>query len=170
MKRTLFLFAAPLFALSMIILPSTYAQQKEDHGAIGLSCAIQHDQLDIMIPVALVRSLSLVPSFGVASLTDVGTDLHVGVAVRHYLSDATAAPFIGARATYLMFSPKSGVTTKDWLFGGLAGGEYFFDPHFSVGIEAQLNYAVSDKQSSRFGNPGKGNLNTATALFATIYF
>lgn len=50
------------------------------------------------------------------------------------------------------------------------GAEYFFDDQLSLGIEAQLNFSKSADNSGRFGNPGGLNANTATMLFATIYF
>lgn len=50
------------------------------------------------------------------------------------------------------------------------GGEYFLGDKFSVGVEAQLNATHSSKTSSRFGNPGGWNINTASAVLATVYF
>jgi hypothetical protein len=46
----------------------------------------------------------------------------------------------------------------------------FFDPHFSIGVEAQMNVRSSDNDSSRFGNPGGTNFNTGSAVTANIYF
>ena len=42
--------------------------------------------------------------------------------------------------------------------------------YFSIGVEGQVNAAISDDASSRFGNPGGTNINTATAVLAAFYF
>jgi hypothetical protein len=59
---------------------------------------------------------------------------------------------------------------QDFLAGPFFGGEYFLSKRFSVGVEAQIVLAFSDKRSARFGNPGKTNVNTATVAGATVYF
>jgi hypothetical protein len=59
---------------------------------------------------------------------------------------------------------------SDLILGPSFGGEYYFNKNFSVGIELQLNVVLSGEKSMRFSNPDGMNINTATALFATIYF
>ena len=158
-----------LFLFATITVP-VRAQDSAQRGTVGLSCSLQRDQFDIMVPVAVSPGISFAPSIGIASVQDAGTDLHVGITAKGYITKDQAAPFIGVRTALLSFSPKGGTPTSDWLFGGIVGGEYFFNAHLSVGIEAQLNFTVSDDTSTRFGNPGKSNFNTGTAMFASIYF
>ncbi|MBI5471531.1 MAG: hypothetical protein HY961_04210, partial [Ignavibacteriae bacterium] len=64
----------------------------------------------------------------------------------------------------------NGDAVVDKLLGGFVGMEYFFHRRFSVGGELQVNVIWSDQSSNRFGNPGKVNINTGSALFATFYF
>jgi len=58
----------------------------------------------------------------------------------------------------------------DKFAGNGVGAEYFFDKHFSIGVEAQGNVTVSDMNSFRFGNPDGTNFNTATMVTANVYF
>lgn len=69
-----------------------------------------------------------------------------------------------------MAIPDDGDPITDYIVGLLGGGEYFFSANFSVGIEGQLNISISDENSSRFSNPKGTNVNTASVIFATIYF
>ncbi|MEA1987436.1 MAG: hypothetical protein U9N76_08115 [Candidatus Marinimicrobia bacterium] len=46
----------------------------------------------------------------------------------------------------------------------------FFDKNISIGIEAQGNATFSDKESTRFGNPGGISFNTGTVIIGSIYF
>lgn len=70
----------------------------------------------------------------------------------------------------LLSLPSVGDGTTDFLVGWDFGEEYLFDQHFSLGADAQLNMTKSDDMSARFANPGKWTVNTATAVFATVYF
>ncbi|NIT55304.1 MAG: hypothetical protein GWN00_03390 [Aliifodinibius sp.] len=81
------------------------------------------------------------------------------------------ASYVGGRAGAFFNLPSGNAEeTTDWLLGLALGGEYFLNPRFSIGVEAQANFAISDDSSGRFGNPGGLSLNTATAIFASIYF
>jgi len=40
----------------------------------------------------------------------------------------------------------------------------------SQGVEAQINMAISDEMSSRFGSPDGTNINTVSMATATFYF
>jgi hypothetical protein len=137
---------------------------------IGLSASLQDNQIDFLVPIWLGSRVTIAPSFGVTWIQDAGTDLHFGVIPKFYFSNNKVSPFISFRAALLRATPSVGDGVTDWLLGLSFGGEYFVDENFSIGIETQFNYTISDKRSTRFGNPGKNNLNTATAIFASIYF
>ncbi len=47
---------------------------------------------------------------------------------------------------------------------------YFLAESFSLGVEAQLNVSLSGDGSTRFGNPGGTNINSAMGVFAAVYF
>jgi hypothetical protein len=101
----------------------------------------------------------------------VGTDLTLGLVAKAYLSEVKeAVPYVAFRGGAIIGIPKDGDAITDIIAGAGFGGDYFFTPKFSVGIEIQGNLSVSDEGSFRFGNPGNVNFNTATALTASIYF
>jgi len=146
------------------------AQDKPRAGLVGLSASFQSAQADILLPIWLSDRFSLAPAVGLTWAEDNGSDIRVGIAPRFFLTSTKVAPYIGGRVGVLIASPSNGDATTDWI-GGLAfGGEYFIDDHFSVGVESQLNVTFSDTKSTRFGNPGKTNVNTGAAVFATVYF
>jgi hypothetical protein len=160
-----------LLALSLAV-QSAFSQDSTSSRTLGISASFQGSQVDLLLPIWVGKNTVLAPSVGVTYAEAVATDLHIGLAPRLYLSQKSkVCPFIGLRIGMLCAIPAStGNGIIDWLVGLAAGGEYFFDDHLSFGAEAQLNFAFSDRSSLRFGNPGRTNINTAAALFATVYF
>jgi hypothetical protein len=59
---------------------------------------------------------------------------------------------------------KNGKSTTDFLGEIVLGADYFFNSHFSVGVQSQFNTTDSDIISLHFGNTGNINFNTATIL------
>jgi hypothetical protein len=166
MKKTNFIFIA---ILCIIYAMSTNAQ--ENNRTWGISASIQETQLDILFPIWTGANNIIAPSIGAIHIGDSGTDLRLGLLDRIFFNATESIkPFLGLRAGVLFSIPDEQDTVTDYVIGILGGGEYFFSNNFSVGVEAQLNMSISDENSSRFGNPGGTNINTATAIFATIYF
>ncbi|MFO7445471.1 MAG: hypothetical protein R6W90_03855 [Ignavibacteriaceae bacterium] len=97
-------------------------------------------------------------------------DLHLSLSPKMYLNQSTVLTITGAKAVFLLYSPSEGESVTDYLLGLVGGGGYFFNPQFSIGVEAQLNFSISNENSIRFGNPDKTNINTAAAIYASIYF
>lgn len=167
-----------LFLLIIIFFNTLIFSQNElDEQKIGISALVQDGQYDILLPLVLSSSIVIAPAIGIASVSDAGTDIGLGVVTRFYLNDSKVKPFLGGRAGVMIFSPskpegsnEDPESTTDFILGFLAGGEYFLDEGFSFGVEAQLNASISDENSSRFGNPGGFNINTGAAVFATVYF
>ncbi len=165
----------PLLALSVLCLlalaATAVAQEPGARpGMIGLSASLQGSQQGIQLPVWVSEQVVLAPSIAVLSASDIGTDLSLGALLRFNLDTGRAVPYLGLRAAILMYSPDEGDSTTDVVFGPAVGGEYFLGDRLSVGVEAQLNVAMSDEASSRFGNPDGTNINTATAVQASFYF
>jgi hypothetical protein len=158
-----------LFVLQSFLFQSNYSQDIPSP-KVGLSASLQDNQFDILVPIWLGSNLSIAPSIGLIWTQDAGSDLRIALVPRFYFSKSKVSPFLGGRIGLLRATPSVGTGTTDWLLGLAMGGEYFLDNHFSFGIESQINLTISDQNSSRFGNPGKKNLNTATAIFATVYF
>jgi hypothetical protein len=152
---------------------NSFAQEADSTSTYGLTASFQSSQLDILVPVWISSRVSVAPEVGLAWENGTGADLHLGIAPRFYLSRNKVSPYYGLQVAMLKTIPSSGsgvTSTTDWLAGFTFGGEYFLDNHLSFGVEAQGNFTFSDPNSSRFGNPGKTNFNTAAAVFATVYF
>jgi hypothetical protein len=158
--------------LAVLVLTSAASAGDEFvRPTFGLSASLQGSQLDILAPIWATSQFVVVPSFGITSVSDAVTDLRLGIALRHLFRTGTACPYAGIRGGALILTPKHGdQRATDYVLGAMAGGEYFFDRHFSVGVEAQLNASFSNENSLRFNNPDGTNVNTATAAMVTFYF
>ena len=171
LNHSIILFLMIIFIFTVKIL----GQETNDKKSFGLSVSIQEAQYDIMLPICVSNSFVVAPAIGLASVSEGGTDIGLGIVTRFYLNNKTVRPFLGGRVGILVYNPSSDgyyelSSTHDYIIGILAGGEYFMNEGFSIGVEAQLNASVSDENSSRFGNPGGVNINTGSAVFATVYF
>ncbi len=170
MASSMLRLSLTFIVLLIIIIQPGFSQENTYTQQMGFSASLQDNQVDFLIPIWLDYRATIAPAFGLTWIQGAGTDLHIGLVPKIYFSRNKVSPFISFRVAVLNAIPSVGEGTTDWLLGLSIGGEYFFDENFSIGIESQLNYTMSDKKSTRFGNPGKNNLNTATALFASIYF
>lgn len=142
---------------------------------IGLTGSIQGGQFGIGMPVWTGAKFMLVPAIELKIAQGMSSDLGIGLAARKYLKVEKIAPYLGVKAGALINIPSKNnefddSTLVDKLLGLNAGAEYFIDEKFSFGVEAQGNFTLSDSKSQRFGNPGKINFNTGTAITATVYF
>lgn len=148
------------------------AQEKETTTGqrLGLTAALQNSQMDIMLPIFLADEVALAPSVGFSSVGDKFSDFGLGLGGRFYVNRGRVSPFVSVRFGVLISSPKDSDSMTDIVTGLGGGGEYFISRYFSLGVEAQLNISKSSENSNRFGNPGGTNLNTASAIFATVYF
>lgn len=159
-----------LTSILFCLIISTMIIAQPQSGKVGVSAEIQTQQMDFLLPVFVNDHISLSPAFGIANISDKYTDISVGLLMRYHLFVEKVTPFIGLRAGTLLFVPDEGDMISDLLLGPSFGGEYFFSENFSIGIELQLNVVMSGEKSMRFSNPNGTNINTATAIFATIYF
>lgn len=160
-----------ILAVILCVVFMSVINAQENNRTWGISAAIQDTQLDILFPIWTGANNVIAPAIGVIYIGESGTDLRIGLLDRIFFNATeNIKPFIGLRAGALFTMPDEGDTVTDYIVGVLGGGEYFFSDNFSVGVEAQLNMSISDEESGRFGNPGGTNINTATALFATVYF
>ncbi|MFQ5605312.1 MAG: hypothetical protein ACE5HS_18760 [bacterium] len=151
-------------------LNQAVAQEESEKRKFGISASLQSSQFDILLPFWLDDKTVIAPAVNVVFIEDGATDLGIGIAPSIYLRTAKAAPYISARVGSFLNNIEGGNSTTDWLLGLAFGGEYFFDPKFSIDVETQVNATISDAGSLRFGNPGGFNLNTGTAVIASIYF
>jgi hypothetical protein len=170
MMSALLRYGLAFVALLIIFVQPVLSQENINTRQLGISASLQNNQIDFLIPIWISSRATIAPAFGLTWIQDAGTDLHIGLVPKIFFNNNKVSPFVGFRVAALIASPSIGKATTDWLTGLSFGGEYFVDGNFSIGIESQLNYTISDKLSTRFGNPGKNNINTAAAIFATIYF
>jgi hypothetical protein len=157
-------------AFTVIIVAEARSQETPPKGSVGITASLQGGQFDILVPWWLGETFSLAPGIGIAWMQDLSTNISLGIVPRFYLRKERIATYVGARAGVLLTSPAEGESTTDILVGGSLGGEYYLDPRFCLGVEAQLNATINDERSATFGNPGNININTAAAVFATVYF
>ncbi|HVP06266.1 MAG TPA: hypothetical protein VMS71_00385 [Candidatus Acidoferrum sp.] len=161
-----------LFVGVSLVVATALAAADEDYNKskVGISASLQGSQTDIQLPIWADKKVVFVPSFGFTSVSGAVTDVRFGFMFRYNLRFGRLVPYNGIRFGVLRTKPQGGDAIVDQLLGVAVGGEYFFDRHFSAGVEAQLNAAFSDDNSTRFGNPGGTNINTATAANVTFYF
>lgn len=139
-------------------------------GRWGLTASIQRERSDIQLPYWVSKTFTVAPSLSIVHASDVATDWGVGVLLRRNIVREARVIYVGARFALLTLNPDAADSRTDVVIGPAVGGEVFLDDHFSVGVEAQLNIAVSGDDSRRFGNPDGTNVNTASAVNATFYF
>ncbi len=169
--RTLcFLIVAFLLVTTSTVCFGQSETQGQSQSKIGISAAVQGQQKDFLVPIWFSDRFVLTPAFYFTSASDAYSDYGFGIAMRANLRTGKAVPYVGARIGGLFYSPSGGDTQSDVLLGPLVGGEYFLADHFSLGVEAQLNFALSGRRSQRFGDPDGTILNTATVVMATFYF
>jgi hypothetical protein len=154
---------------ALVLLSASAAFAQPGEGSFGIQASLQDNHTEIGLPI-WGSSFVVEPFLSFASVSDAGKDLGVGALFRFNLKQGDAVPYFGVRVAMLYFSPEEGDSVTDFVAGPALGGEYFLSPHFSLGVEAQVNIAISDEASSRFGNPDGTNINTASMATATFYF
>ncbi len=160
--------------LLVLTLISQQSFSQESYKRIaGLTTSFTQGDLGIQIPIFISQSVSLAPYVSINTVSDAGSDFSVGLIPKFYINTNKLAPYFGVKFALAFYSPPSGTLAKSTtdILGGMAfGGDYFFDPRFAIGVEGQINVAVSDEYSSRFNNPGGTNLNTGMAINVSIFF
>lgn len=172
-----------LVAIVLIIglINSSFAQEAEKSRTLGLSATIQQGQFGLMLPIWFSKNFVLAPAFQFLYAEKVGMDFSAGLVPRYYFKTEKIAPYLGLIAGVAVnkpaeqipvfgMPPQDNSARIDFIAGLAFGADYFFDPRFSIGVEAQGNFTKSDNKSSRFGNKGGINFNTATMVTASVYF
>ncbi len=161
-----------LITLLSLTVGNVNAQNSSlDDRTFGLTASIQNENLDFQLPIWLNQNLVIAPVTGLVYAQDFGMDLTLGMVLKSYFTNSQeAVPYVSFKSAAIFGIPDEGDTITDFIIGVGFGGEYFFNPKFSIGIEYQGNASISDEGSFRFGNAGNLNFNTATQLSASIYF
>ncbi|MBN1351715.1 outer membrane beta-barrel protein [candidate division KSB1 bacterium] len=58
---------------------------------------------------------------------------------------------------------------RNWVFGVLYGGEYFFNDHFSLGGEAQFNYSIVGREEDEYGKSSSSLMHTSANFIFRWY-
>lgn len=137
----------------------------------GITATLQGVDPGVNIPFWVSSNLTIGPAFSVVSVKDAGTDYMLMLGAKYYIYNNRLSPYADARAGIMRMVPTESGNSATDLIGGLAfGGEYFFDPLFSVSVELQANLTRSDELSMRFGRPDGTVFNTASMVAASVYF
>lgn len=162
------------FIATLILAGVSFASFAQDNTKIGIRGTLQQNDYGISVPIWMGEKFVLSPSLMLTSSEGIGTNFGLALAPRFYLSTNKVAPYFGLKAGAIFGMPPSdneeAESTVDIMAGAAFGGEYFLSDNFSFGVEIQGNFTKSDDNSFRFGNPGKLNFNTGTAVSATVYF
>jgi len=152
MKKLAFVVAALALAL-----PAA-AQQTQTRTNIGLGVSLNLDlnspTVEVYAPIGVGPNLRVEPSLGIRTVDGDGfseSDLTLGVGV--FALKGTATDFnmyFGGRLKLNFASEDNGVTDDsgvDLSLAGALGGEYFFMPKFSLGLEGQLGFYSASEVS-----------------------
>lgn len=139
MKRYIIL---ALLTLCICLISGTiYAQKVPDPGSVGISAFLQSDQKEILLPIWISRRVVIAPLINIFHQEGNATDIRIGVKPRWY--QHIGSDFAGYVGMQALIQEKLSVDQTfdhtNYIVGVNTGGEYFFSPHFSMGVEALLN-------------------------------
>jgi hypothetical protein len=155
MKKTL-RFA---LAVAALMVATTASAQQRPMLGIGVSfnpfaqVVALSPAVEVYVPIRLAPAFRLEPSMGIWTEDEdpAGgrSDVTFGVGAFFVKEIAPAADmYAGGRLKLNFASEDNGVDTQsdtDLVLAGAIGGEYYFAPQFSLGLEAQLGlYALGD--------------------------
>ncbi|MFZ4797559.1 MAG: hypothetical protein ACOYMA_08685 [Bacteroidia bacterium] len=162
--------------ISVIILTCLsvigYAQKKRN---VGLSAGIQSNQYGISMPVWVSDKVVLEPYIGLKYINKVGSELSLGFTPKYYFKNEKIAPYIGLGLGLVSYKPAdenviNKIATTSFVSGFLFGIDYFLDPKFSIGVQAQGNFLFPNGSSYQMGIENNVIFNTASAVVVSIYF
>jgi|GEM_PF-1501539 len=171
-------------ALAIAIIIScavTAAAQETRAGRVGLSVAIQNDQLEILVPVWASERFVVRPALGVVDTSDIVSHVSASLMLRYNIQLGKAVPYVGARGAVIALSAND-ESLVDYAFGPVVGGEYFLGDRFSLSVEGHVNITlVHDSEVRYYYGPGEVDfyeitiagptiVNTAALAMATFYF
>lgn len=147
-------------ALAALALAAPALAQDTAGGTVGIGVSIvpletgsyNAPTVEVYVPIKIAPQLRLEPSIGVQTAdrdngngNDVDTsDVTLGLGV--FFVQRVAAPvdfYAGGRFKLNFASVDDGIDENngtDVVIAGALGGEYYFVPKFSLGLEAQLGY------------------------------
>jgi len=166
-----------LLIITLFLSNGLAGEAETGHGRFGLTASLTNAHLDIVVPIFVTETISIAPALSLASVEEVRSDYSLGALFRYHFSRDIYAPFVGLGLAAFTYSPDEdtiypGNTEKqtDLLISPHLGIERYFDQRFCIGISAQLNVIQADEYSYRLGYADKQVINTATSIYATLFF
>ena len=167
------LIALPLHVFLVLSLHgfATVHGQEDETRKFGLTASIQTGQAEILVPIWVGDVTTIAPGFRfnfVENGSTFGTDLiQLGllIAPRFYIDMPRVAPYFTIRGGVLFNFINDFDDFIDIFLGVGFGGEYFINPKFSLGVEAQLTGFVSDISGSDLIV-----IRTSAGVHANVYF
>ncbi len=172
--------AAAAIAVLAATTAFSAAAQERSRGQIGLGIAIVPlasqgvpPTVEVYLPIMIAPEIRIEPSLGIFTDDRAGPndtrDLTLGIGGFFVKGLApTIDMYVGGRLKLnfaKVTTPAGSDTGTDVLLAGAVGGEYYFVPRFSIGLEGQLglysNSAVSGDNSGFF---------TTGLAFLRVYF
>jgi hypothetical protein len=162
-------------ALAALALAVPAAAQ-DTRTQVGLGIAIVPldplDTVELYVPITIAPQFRLEPSIGITTSDGPGTDssdFTLGVG-GFYVSKLAPQMdmYAGGRLKLNFASVDSGTTDDsgtDIVLAGALGGEYYFVPRFSLGLEGQLGYYSNSEVSG-----DDSGLFTTGLAFLRMYF
>jgi hypothetical protein len=168
LRKTTIVLAALLLVVSSTGLAADMS------GKLGFGFNASRSSQAVMVKFWVSESITIEPLISFRHISIEGnsaTEMIPGVGFSFYLnSSKDARPFIGFRISADLISAND-ETNTDFAVSPALGGEYFFNEHFSVSGEFQLNIIFTDSEYS----PGVGIadatvIQTTQLLGVNIYF
>jgi hypothetical protein len=173
MKKLVLALAAIAFSAP------AFAQSSANGGQFGLGVSITPEArtaptIEVYVPLQLAPNLRLEPSLGIATVDapQGGTDTKdITLGVGLFVTQKVSAPvdlYAGGRLKLNFTSFDNGVTDDsgtDFTLAAAVGGEYYFVPKFSIGLEGELGFY----SQSEISGDNSGFFTTGLG-FLRVYF
>ena len=118
MNRTKLVFVI-LLTICLFGSASTINAQNSSDKKFGMTVCIQNGQNGLSFPWWTSQKLVLIPSVTYSSLTDNGSYLDVGLALRINQSTSRSVPYFGLRAGMELYFPENGDTQTKTIVGAM---------------------------------------------------
>lgn len=167
--KSLSLKAVIIVIFTLTIAGSAVQAQEFKRRHTGITGSIQGSQKTLMLTSWLSNKVTFMPTLGVFSLSDVGTELLVGAGLRFNQGTDRSISYYGIRFGVITYWADKVDGYTNYQAGPIAGGEYYFSERFALGLEVQIVITKYDnKYLSTLSN--HTTISTATAILASYYF
>ena len=163
-RMYLLILSATALLLAMEGPQAALAQENQVNRKWGLGASLQGGQTAVFVPIWLSPTFMLAPTASLNYVENTSTTIGAGVFVKIFPHMARIAPFwgLGATTSTVIISGGGGSNTTI-IPAVFFGGEFFINQRFSFGVQPTVAVVIPP-------NSGPLQINTATLLYATIFF